>query len=153
MTSEATPARAVGGPYLTSATFCERVLEEKDGVNSLIRMADRYELRGEPAPPDRTGAIQTFFVVTIKSGDFAGEALLSVRLISPSGADAVDAVRTPITLKGAEHGVNVRILLTVPVRETGLFWADVELDGRLLTRTPLRIEYRPPSPEPAATGQ
>ena len=30
-----------GGPYWATAVLCEKVLEEKDGVQSLIRVVDR----------------------------------------------------------------------------------------------------------------
>ena len=32
------------GPYVSAACFAEKVLEEKDGVHSLIRIVDRFHI-------------------------------------------------------------------------------------------------------------
>jgi len=35
-----------GGPYLSTALFCEKVLREAAGVLSAIRIFDRWTVRG-----------------------------------------------------------------------------------------------------------
>ena len=44
----------VGGPYLSVAVLCEKVLREADGVSSIIRIVDRITVsaKGKEAPPD-----------------------------------------------------------------------------------------------------
>ncbi len=37
---------SIGGPYLAFAVICERVLTEADGTISLIRVVDRFTIRG-----------------------------------------------------------------------------------------------------------
>jgi hypothetical protein len=92
-------------------------------------------------------------LVCVKSGDFVGAATLSVKVRLASGG-AGPKVSTPIKLDGGVHGVNVNIALALPYEKAGLHWVDVEIDGRVATRTPLRIEHRSePSPAPDVTAE
>ena len=40
---------AMPGPYITMATFCEKVLQEADGVLSVIRIIERVTLQANAA--------------------------------------------------------------------------------------------------------
>jgi hypothetical protein len=149
-----TAPKSAGGPYLTVATFCEQVLEEKDGVQSLIRVVDRYFLQvpAGPLPPDVKAGIVTHLAVVVKSGDFRGPAELAVSLSTPTGGHAVKPVTAPLVFNGDEHGVSVVLRMAVSVEGEGLYWANVRLDGRLLTRVPLRIVFgSKPAPDAGAT--
>lgn len=138
------PIQGIGGPFVTVAAFCERILQEKDNVHTLVRVIDRVyiEPSKEQLPEGTTEGIPTSFAVVIKSGDFRGPATLVIKLRHPSGRYADKTISSPIVLKGGEHGVNVNVRMVIAVEELGLHWADVELDGRLLTRSPLWIERR-----------
>ena len=146
--------KAGGGPHLIVAAFCEQVLEEKDGVQSLIRVVDRYfvQVPAGPLPPDVKAGIVTNLAILVKSGDFKGPAQMAVSLTTPAGALAVKPVTAPVVFKGDEHGVSVVLRMAISVEEEGLYWANVRLDGRLLTRVPLRIVFGStpaPGAEPA----
>lgn len=154
----ADPKQGVGGPFVGAALFCENVLEEKDGVHSAIRIVDRFmvdpvipNIPGLPA--DAKPAFRTFLFVIFKSGDFVGTKQLGVRLRYPSGRYGQrPELDVPLTFKGGEHGVSVRIGLGVSVEEFGLHWADVSLDGEVATRVPLSIQPLSPSkPVPSAS--
>jgi len=149
---EEQPIQGVGGPFVTVATFCERVLEEADGVSSLVRMVDRYLIERMPdvvMAPGTKAAFDTVLFVNIKSGDFRGPAEVTVKLRAPSGRESLKMVSAPLTFEGGEQGNTVVIRLTIVPEETGIYWADVEVDGRLLTRAPLRVEWRSkPASEP-----
>jgi hypothetical protein len=138
--------QGVGGPFLTIATFCERILNERDGVNTLVRVVDRYYVEPLPAevhlPPDVKPGFQTFLVIVVKSGDFRGQATVTIRRRNPSGEYPDKQMSVPLDFKGDEHGTSLNIGMTFPATEVGLHWVDVELDGRLLTRVPLRVEHR-----------
>ena len=43
----------LGGPYLHAAHFCEKLLTEKDGVLSAIRIIDRITVTASGATPRR----------------------------------------------------------------------------------------------------
>lgn len=147
MTNDTSPAlpNPVGGPFLIVATFCERVLSEKDSVDTLVRIVDRYWFGPVPpavlaGSPDLRPGIDTYLYVNVKSGDFVGTTQLSVSIHRPSGALVGPPTIASLNLKGAEHGVSATIRVGVPIFETGVHWAVVRIDERVVTCVPLRIE-------------
>ena len=60
------------GPHLAAALLCEKVLQEKDGVLSFIRVVDRFGVQ-EPQPGKAPEPIQATLVVTFKAGDTFGK--------------------------------------------------------------------------------
>jgi hypothetical protein len=143
--------QGIGGPFVTVAAFCERVLEEKDGVNTLVRVIDRYWIEQPlPAalPPGTKAGLTTFYMVIVKSGDFRGQATITVKVRAPSGKYQGKPIVAPLNFTGGEQGNALQIQMGFGLEETGLFWAEVEVDGKLVTRTPLSIELRStPAPE------
>lgn len=134
----------VGGPFIQLAVFCEKVLHEKDGVLSAIRIIDRFihstTAEGAPdlMPPINIGM---FILVGFKSGDAKGKWELKVRPIAPSGQE-LPGFTGPILFEGDERGANVVIQYSLAAKEEGLYWFDVMLNDKLLTRMPLRIIYQ-----------
>jgi len=72
------------GPYLAIAVLCERVLEEKDGVLSLIRIVERFNIAGPSASMQPT-VVSPMLVIGLKAGMFRGQAMLEVQPVLPSG--------------------------------------------------------------------
>ncbi len=117
--AEATHAAADHGPYLELAVLCERVLEERDGVLSLVRLVDRLEVT-VPGPAGAAGPaalapVQLFAVVGFKSGQARGRHQLRLTLERPDGLRRLLA-ELPLLFEGEDRGA----------RHCG---------GRLLTRT------------------
>jgi hypothetical protein len=135
------------GPYLTAACLCERVLEEKDGVLSAIRIVDRIMLQGVAPPgvempPMPPVPIMLVALVTLKNGSARGSRRLSLQPIAPSGFK-LPGPSVPLLLEGDDdRGVNVRLVIQFQAQEEGLYWFDVLLDDELLTRMPLRVVYQ-----------
>jgi hypothetical protein len=150
------------GPYVTLATFCDRVLEEKDGTLTIVRVVDRFTLsveavnaHGEAAslekmPPAR---LQTTLIVTIKSGQARGTFALTLSIESPQGESRIltKPETIPVRLGGDDQGVNLITQLAIDIQHEGLYWISVNLAGRLLTRVPLRVLYQAPESLPAAS--
>lgn len=138
----------IGGPYVAVATLCERVLEEKDGVLSLIRVVDRFNVEtfgGATAPAEMLSRLvpQTTLALVLKSGGYRGTMKVTVRVRRPNGEYAAQPkIEAPAVFDGGEQGVAMILTMPLPVWESGLHWVDVEADGRLLTRVPLRVEVR-----------
>jgi hypothetical protein len=130
------------GPYVQLAAFCDRVLTEQDGVNSLIRVVDRIysmvqaEEGSLPPPPHNLTA-----VIGLKSGMARGNVQLSLRPEAPSGL-RLPEFSVSVLLEGEDRGINVLIPLAVPTDQEGLFWFDVLVDQQLMTRMPLRVVHR-----------
>ncbi|HZV52104.1 MAG TPA: hypothetical protein VFD49_20360 [Candidatus Dormibacteraeota bacterium] len=135
------------GPYLSSAFLCERVLEEKDGVLSAIRIVDRILVQGQAppgaeAPPMPSVGIRLIALIALKNGPARGSRRLELIPKAPSGLK-LPSVSVPVLLEGDDdRGVNLRLQMNLQAREEGIYWFDVRLDGELLTRMPLRIVYQ-----------
>ena len=145
------------GPYVT-ALLCERVLEEKDGIKSAIRIIDRItHVRMGPNPPR---ALEPFdylvtMLIKIKSGAARGGYSILVHLLKPSG-ETKEVLRQAVSLEGDDdRGIDLVARLPLRIEMTGLYWFELFLDdaGRaeLLTRLPFRIVYLPQA-GPAPTG-
>jgi hypothetical protein len=143
-----------GGPYLQVAAACEKVLQEQDGVLSVIRMIDRFILGAVgPDAPDEMPPLPVNFtlLVVLKSGGARGRYTVHLTIESPSGERMPNELTLPLLLEGEERGVNMVIPVGLQVEHEGLYWFDIWLgDPRvseraeeLLTRVPLRIVYQP----------
>ena len=145
------------GPYLTSALLCELVLQESNGVNSIIRVIDRLTVSAtglEPPPEMPTSQHKYTLYVAFKSGSARGVKELKLRLQKPSG-DSPPATTYPLNFEGEDdRGVNLVIQMAIDIDEVGLWWFDVSLDGVSVTKIPLRVIYlRQPTPGPQAEAQ
>src|SRR5207248_1361178 len=98
-----------GGPFVATAVLCEKVLQEKDGVVSLIRLVDRTSVTATGTDaPDEMPPIPLSYIAAIsfKAGIARGKYVLTVRPESPSG-DPLPEVTMPVLFEGDERGVNV----------------------------------------------
>ena len=137
-----------GGPYLVTAVFCERVLQERDGVLSLIRVVDRWNIAG-PSETMPTTSIQTVLCLSFKSGIFRGPADVTVTPISPDGNRLRTFVRQQVNFEGDDdRGVNLNVNMSFPVAEPGLYWFEIAVRDEVLTRTPLRVLYQRTGSQP-----
>jgi hypothetical protein len=110
--------------YLNIAVFCERVLREADNVMSLIRVIDRFYVRG--ASVEMGNHVLRFVIVLLfKAGFLRGKQIIRVRPLS-------DEDRGNATVAETQFVVN----------EEGLYWFDVFLNDELVTRMPLRVIYQ-----------
>jgi len=134
-----------GGPYIGCAVLCEKVLQERDGVISLVRIIDRTIISGRgPDAPEELPAIpltHTVFVA-LKSGLARGKYVVSIQPHAPSGRAIGDAIQVAALFEGEERGVNVIASVTLQVEDEGLYWFDVAIEGQSLTRIPLRVLYQ-----------
>lgn len=151
------------GPYLSAAFLCEKVLEEKDGVKSAIRIIDRitHTVVG-PNPPEE---LQPFdYRITLflkfKSGTARGPMQLQIRLTKPSG-ESPPSTRHTLNFEGEDdRGVDIAADMIMKLDQVGLHWFDISLAGERVTRIPLRVIYlpqvtqpgRPPTGDPPGSG-
>jgi hypothetical protein len=144
------------GPYLAAAVLCERVLTEKDGVNSLIRIVDRitHTATGPEPPLTLQPFKHTFWLyVSFKSGSARGVKDLSIRIQKPSG-DSPPALTLPVNFEGEDdRGANVAAQLELEIDVVGVWWFDISLDSVHVTKLPLRIIYMPQKARLGPPGQ
>ena len=134
------------GPYLAAALLCEKVLQEKDGVLSAIRIVDRIiqKTQGVGAPELMPAVtVDLKLLLIFKSGPGQGSRNVTVALAYPSGRLQPSA-SLPIYLEGGEgdRGANLIVEVKFQTQEEGLYWFDILLENELITRVPLRILYQ-----------
>lgn len=132
------------GPWLTAALICERVLQEADGTLSAIRIVDRITNsaigQGTPAemPPM---PVNLTLLIALKAGAAHGRHDLKVELEGPNGLRTPVAETISVLFEGEDRGANVVLALNWIAQHEGLYWFDVVLNERLVSRVPLRVVY------------
>lgn len=133
------------GPFLSAALLCERVLVEQDGVASLIRIVDRrLHTQVGPDAPDEMPAVSIDWslVLLFKAGSARGRSEVLLQIEAPSGLRLGDPIRLPVLFEGEDRGVQLVAQLGLELSEEGLYWINVRLDGRPITRVPFRLVYQ-----------
>ena len=132
------------GPYLVAALLCERVLQEKDETISVIRMVDRIVVTvnalGSPETIPPT-PVNLSALISLKSGSARGRGTVKWRVETPSGLKLPDQL-LPVLFEGDDRGVNLIVALNLLIDQEGVYWFNVILEEKLLTRIPLRILYQ-----------
>ncbi len=131
------------GPYLQAAVFCERVLHEKDGLLSIIRIIDRviHGTIGAGAPE----TLQPFTypltaVIMLKAGDARGTCQVRLDWEEPSGL-VTKGPSVSALMEGEDRGQNLILNLQMNFKEAGLYWFRLYVDDTLLTQLPFRVVY------------
>jgi hypothetical protein len=132
------------GPFITAALFCEKLLQETDGVKSAIRIVDRVIIQTEgPQPPNEMPSfnLQTTLFLQFKSGAARGPLQLEVRMVKPS-VDTKSILSRTVLFEGEDdRGTDIICYLNLKVDQSGIYWFYVYLDDVIVTRLPLRIIY------------
>ena len=128
------------GPHLSMALLCERVLQERDGVISLIRVVDRFMVPGvsremQPSP------LQTTLVIGFKSGAATGKHVIRIRPVTPSGM-ALPEQEFPVLFEGRDRGPGIVAQIGFMLNEEGLYWIDVLFEDSVVTRIPMMVLYQ-----------
>ncbi len=132
-----------GGPYIQLAAFCDLVIEGKDGTLSLIRVTDRlmHQAVGTGAPEQmpQVPYIMTA-VIALKSGQARGGHAVKIVIEKPSGLRQ-DGPTVTAMLEGEDRGQNLILKFQMVFEEQGMYWFDVLVNNRLVTRMPWRVIY------------
>ena len=145
------------GPYIT-ALLSEKVLEEKDGIKTAVRIIDRvtHVRVGPDAPPTLPGFDYALaLLIKLTAGSTRGLYSVVVHLVAPSG-ESKEVLRQSVNFEGGDdRGGDIVAQLQMRIDMTGVYWFEILLDdqGRteLLTRLPFRVVYLPQvSPKPSS---
>jgi hypothetical protein len=124
------------------AALCERVLTDKDEVHSLVRVVNKFTIRG-PAPTMPGGICEFVAAIGLKRGDADRKHEFRLTCMAPNGnaiSDYVQQAEFP-SPGGAETGLNFFLNVRLTVQETGCYWIHVLVDGRIATKIPFVIDY------------
>ena len=130
-----------GGPYLSSAIFCEKILREADGVLSAIRIFDRWIVRGNTKEMPAT-TIPLALMVVFRAGIMRGKSQIKLSPMSPSGQQ-LPSIEFPVLFEGDDdRGIGIVATIGFLASEEGLYWFDLLHGEELITRIPLRVLYQ-----------
>lgn len=133
------------GPFL-NALICEKILEEKDGLKSAIRILD--QLNRAVVGPNVTSAMEPFpypisMLVRLKAGAARGIVQINVRILKPNNESAGE-LNHPVHLPGPEDaGFDIVLNVMMTVDQVGTWWFDIYVDDERWMRIPLRVVYFP----------
>lgn len=134
----------LGGPYLQMAVFCEQVIEDKQGILTLVRIIDRTTMTASgPNAPEKMPPfpVNANMVIGFKTGFAKGSHEVKIRPTSPDGRQLPE-VTVPMHLEGDDRGANLVLPFRMMAEQDGLYWFDVYVGNRLFTRMPFRILYQ-----------
>jgi hypothetical protein len=141
-------------PLVAVASVCEKVLQETDGVFSVIRLVDTLTLKQQQLapPPDLptdakpVAAVQILnlnLFVSLRAGGVIGTHRLGFEMRDPHDKITELPGGMPVVLNG-ENGTNYVLTFGLPLNSPpGQYWFDVLWDGDVLTTVPLKLTLEP----------
>jgi hypothetical protein len=133
------------GPWLALGAICEKVIEDKEGVLSLIRVIDRVVVSAQGlTPPEKMPAVdmQGTLVISLKAGAAQGRHAINIEIEGPDGITR-PGPQYSMVFEAPDRGHNLMLQLQMRLELEGLYWFNIRLEDRLLTRVPLRAIYAP----------
>ena len=109
-------------------------------INSLIRIIDSFNVTGdEKELPPGLVAIQIY--LQFRAGDAVGDRTVEIVNVSPSGERGTPMKNT-LHFEGGAQGAAIIFNVKMMVKETGIYWFHVTVNGQEMTRIPLTINYQ-----------
>jgi len=140
-------------PYVTAFLICERVLQEKDGVLSAIRIIDVIGVPELSVDGGQQFFYQICMLIVLKSGDFKGACRIALKGTRPSGKQ-MPIQQLTVALEGGNRGNNTIVQANMSFQEEGDYWFEVWLNDEFVTKTPLSVVLAPKkNEEPSAQEQ
>ena len=126
-------------PYVALACLCEKALQEKDGVYSLIRIVDIFYVPEPPDPPDEEVAVAFYAVISLRVVELEGSFDLALQVSRPDGTDDTMMEPEKVGLSGEQQNINVIVQIAIRRFQLGQYWLNVLWDGKVLTTVPFRL--------------
>jgi len=133
------------GPHLVTAVICEKVLEEKSGVKTAVRIVDRFTQTMTTTGPsiDTIPPMtrQLALLLRFKKGEAGDKHELKLDMINPDGTCASSMSQTLVFEGGPDRGIDLVSNLDLRFERDGVYWIDVYLDEIRVTRIPMRTIF------------
>lgn len=134
------------GPYLNAAFLCEKVLEQKDGVLSAIRIVDRLTHNYAASPEKPSSGVPSFtydltLLLALKAGQNPGATNIKITLKKPDNSELPALNQTMHLDSPASRGGNLIINSTFTFDQMGVWWFEVFINDVPRTKIPLQVIY------------
>ena len=129
-------------PYLKLGTICERVLQETDGVLSLIRIVDTFTITiTGKEPPERLPSGSKLLTILMSWVGGLGSHEAAFNIISPGGETQRSPRSWSFTLNAINQGHNIIVTLPVRIAKQGVYWIEFILNDQVKSRIPFQVLY------------
>ena len=129
-------------PCLRIGALCERVLEEKDNVLSLIRVIDRLIITVEGTDvPKELPPGQTPIIALMSWVNGLGNYEAKIRVEMPDG-NSIESPTLPFYLDSLDKVQNHIVRMMLPIKHAGVYWFNFLLGEEIKNRVPLRVIYQ-----------
>jgi hypothetical protein len=129
-----------------SGLYCERVLNERDGTYSAIRIVDQFTVEERPEYQfDKAEYIPVPVVgfLSIRSDQSIPESFrLTFKVSDPAGNES-QKDSFPLQTLPPPAGTSLIIKLVLNGKKIGIWWTEVIIDGTTVLRLPVEIIHRP----------
>jgi hypothetical protein len=134
-------AMAKHRPSIQAACLCERVIEEKDGGVTLVRMVDTFTALVPEVIPENVGImVPLTLFIALKAGEFSGSGDLGIRLHKPDSTEG--PLQTwPVVLESGVNGALHKVDMQLKSVLEGSYRVDVLWNGEELTSVPFLIKF------------
>ena len=134
------------GPHLIAAIVCEKILEEKDGVKTAVRIVDRFTRKvvvpeGEDSQTIPPMQLDLHLLLSFKRGNASRKHELGLELTDPVGTTLTTITQTIEFEGGADRGIEAVINFRASFERDGIYWMNVFMDEWRVTRIPLRAIF------------
>lgn len=131
------------GPFVALAVLCHRIDRQADGTVDIHGIVDGLVISREspqdPAAPTHP-VLSLTAVVMLRAGDVRGEGTLILRGWFPSGAEGPTLARR-LFFSDDAPAATLAVQLELELSEAGVYWFDVDFEGRRLTRISLHVVW------------
>ncbi|HET9017367.1 MAG TPA: hypothetical protein VFN57_17330 [Thermomicrobiaceae bacterium] len=130
-------------PYLLTAVLCQNAQQDQYGTFSLINVLEHLVAgTDDPNAPEEMPPfhLDANLVIVFASGPALGDRTVTVTAVEPDGV-RLRPVNQTITLLGEDQRASIISNLSLEIAKTGVYWFDIDVNGRQVTRIPLRIGY------------
>lgn len=136
-------------PLVSVACLCEKVLNEKDGVMTLVRVVDRFFVSPQLEGAEKFSPhLVLTLVLAIKANGNVGKHKLGFQLHGSTESQPIQEIAVEFLEDNPRIGANVVVQVAIgTVKNFGEKRFDVTFDGEFLTAVPFTIE-RTPEPNP-----
>lgn len=129
-------------PRLRIGALCERVLEEKDGALSLIRLIDRLIITAEGTDvPKELPPGQVPITALMSWVNGLGNYEAKIRVEMPDGS-SIESSTLPFYLDSLDKVQNHIVRMVLPIKRAGVYWFNFLLGEEIKNRVPLRVIYQ-----------
>jgi len=132
------------GPFVAAAFLCRRIDTAPNGsltVHGMVGSLIHTNITEEPALTLQPFELELVLLVAFWAGDFTGSKLLTVTATAPDG-EVIRVMNEAIKFPETDTLAHFQVTLRTKYPGAGTYYYAVLLDGREVTRVPLRIFYR-----------